>query len=236
MIEQEFLDSLPDEPLKIIQAISNLVIDRYNLTPSNVADLEKDYEFYIDAFGLFQAFATAHNFKFTYPILKLKKIDNINALVGFFNDKNLEAEKTIGDLLLENAKERYTVVFKKAFYYEFTDGDLKRIQELLNEIRDITNETEEFEDEHRERILKRIEKLQQELHKKMSNLDKFWSLIGDAGVALGKLGNDAKPFVDRISEIVNIVWRVQSIAEELPSGSLQPLLKEHIDFKNNKKT
>lgn len=54
----------------------------------------------------------------------------------------------------------------------------------------------------------------------MSNLDQFWGLIGEAGVVLGKLGQDAKPFVDRVREVVDIVWRVQSIAEELPTGKI----------------
>jgi hypothetical protein len=60
----------------------------------------------------------------------------------------------------------------------------------------------------------------------MSDLDRFWGLIGDAGVVLGKLGNDAKPFVDRIKEIADIVWNTQSRAEELPSGTRPPLLED----------
>ena len=60
------------------------------------------------------------------------------------------------------------------------------------------------------------------MHKKVSDLDHFWGLIGDAGVALGKLGNDAKPIVDRIREITGITWNTQSRAEELPSGTTFP--------------
>ena len=56
-------------------------------------------------------------------------------------------------------------------------------------------------------------------------MDRFWGLIGDAGVVVGKLGNDAKPIVDRIREIADIVWRTQSRAEELPSGTKLPQLE-----------
>lgn len=59
----------------------------------------------------------------------------------------------------------------------------------------------------------------------MSDIDVFWGLVGDAGVAIGKFGKDAKPFVDRIREITDIVWRTQSRAEELPSGTPTPLLE-----------
>ena len=83
-----------------------------------------------------------------------------------------------------------------------------------------------FEEDHKQRLLKRIEKLQAELHKKVSDLDKFWGLVGDAGVVLGKFGKDAKPLVDRITEIAKIVWQTQARAEELPSGTDMPLLSE----------
>jgi hypothetical protein len=55
-------------------------------------------------------------------------------------------------------------------------------------------------------------------------LDRFYGLVGDAGVLLGKFGRDAKPFVDRIREIVEIVWRAQANAEELPSSVRSPSL------------
>ncbi|MBI4826866.1 MAG: hypothetical protein HY807_10680 [Nitrospirae bacterium] len=39
-----------------------------------------------------------------------------------------------------------------------------------------------------------------------------------------KFGDDAKPFVDRIREIADIVWRTQARAEELPSSTPTPLI------------
>jgi len=233
MIEHEFLDNLPDEPLKIIQSVSEMVLVRYSATPGDAHKID-DYEFYIEAFGLFQAFAEAFGLNFKYPDLTTEKLNNINSIVSYLADRKKDAEKEMSVLLLSNAREKYSVRFRNAFYYEFTDGDLKRIQELVNEIRNLTVSSMNFEEEHRRRILKRLEKLQRELHKKMSSVDQFWSLIGDAGVALGKLGEDAKPFVERIREIVDIIWRVQAMAEQLPSGSSQPLLKEHIKMEERK--
>ena len=45
-------------------------------------------------------------------------------------------------------------------------------------------------------------------------------------VVLGKFGKDAKPFTDRIQDIVKIGWRAQARAEELPSDAPPPLLNE----------
>ena len=39
----------------------------------------------------------------------------------------------------------------------------------------------------------------------MSDLDRFWGFVGDAGEVIGQLGKDAKPFTHRIKDIMNIV-------------------------------
>ena len=84
--------------------------------------------------------------------------------------------------------------------------------------------TEQFEPKHKSRVLHKLEMLQRELHRRMSSLDRLWGLIGEAGVVLGKLGTDAKPFVDRVREIAEITWAAQARAEELPSSASLPLI------------
>ena len=96
-------------------------------------------------------------------------------------------------------------------------------------MRDNISASELFTSEHQQRLLRRLEKIQSELHKKVSDLDRFWGLIGDMGVVIGKFGKDAKPIVDRIREITNIVWTTQSRSEELPSGTNIPFLSQKND-------
>lgn len=121
-------------------------------------------------------------------------------------------------------KSRFKGAIGSSFSYEFTQGDLERVQELINQLRVLIIDANGFDSDHRRRLLSRLEKLQSEMHKKVSDLDRLWGLIGDAGVVLGKLGSDAKPIVDRVREIADIVWQTQSRAEELPSGTQPPLL------------
>ena len=121
-------------------------------------------------------------------------------------------------------RSRFKAALGAGFVYEFTQGDLDRVQALVNQIREMIHKTTGLEASHKQRRLSRLEKLQSEMHKKVSDLDRFWGLIGDAGVVLGKLGNDAKPIVDRIREVADIVWQTQSRAEELPSGIERPQL------------
>lgn len=118
---------------------------------------------------------------------------------------------------VRSSSAKLEALFSKEPLYEFSEGDLDRIQLLINELRDHISNSEDFDDEHRQRILRRLERLQGELHKRISDLDRFWGLIGDAGVALGKFGRDAKPIVDRIREIAEIVWRTQARGERLSS-------------------
>ena len=132
----------------------------------------------------------------------------------------------VAQLKIETYKNHYKSVLKSSFAYEFSQGDVDRIQILVNELREHITGMDNLNDDHKTRLLKRLEKLQSELHKRLSDLDRFWGIVGDAGVALGRLGNDAKPIVERIKEISEIVWRTQARAEELPSNSPYPLLND----------
>lgn len=154
---------------------------------------------------------------------------NCSALKAYLEEveKALQGEAT--KLKINSIKKRYDAALKSSFAYEFTQGDLERVQLLINEIRTHISKVEDLEQGHKQRLLKRLETLQSELHKRVSDLDRFWGLVGDAGVVLGKLGKDAKPIVDRIREVAEIVWKTQARTEELPSGTDNPVLEQKTD-------
>ena len=143
---------------------------------------------------------------------------------GFISDIIDIVSKELESQALEIKSSRFRELLENRFLYEFTEGDLKRIQTLINELRENIKDSSHLDNEHRARLLRRLERVQSELHKKVSDLDRFWGLIGDAGVIFGKLGKDAKPLIDRIKEISEITWSTQSRAEELPHDSKIPLL------------
>jgi len=135
-----------------------------------------------------------------------------------------ELEKELASKRFDTMKSRFADLVAHGFSYEFTDGDVSRIQVLINELRTLISDNTELEDQHKRRLLKRLEKLQSEMHKKMSDLDHFYGLTVEGSVMLKKVGGNLKPIVDRISEITKITWATQSRAEDLPSGSEPPLL------------
>lgn len=147
----------------------------------------------------------------------LNLADFIRRALSLYNEQEIK-------LRFDAHRARFKASFGKGFLYEFSQGDLERLQNLINVTRTLIADARDLTDEHRQRLLRRLEKLQGELHKQVSDLDRFWGLVGDAGVVLGKLGSDAKPIVDRIREIADIIWSTQARAEELPSGMPPPLL------------
>ncbi len=145
-----------------------------------------------------------------------KTYDVLMISLRTLSDSHLNSQK------IDDLKRKYLNRIGSTFSYEFSDGDIDRIQTLITELRDVINKDERFSENHKQRLLKRLEELQSELHKRMSNIDRLWGFMGEAGVAIGKFGNDIKPFTDRIQEMLTITWRAQARAEELPSGMQLP--------------
>lgn len=189
------------------------------------------YNEYVDAYAALEAYLLINTYNFNQLELKSELAGNIQAIKAFFNEIRVIFSKKFEERLAEDtindARNKYKQQFDIGFLYRFSDGDITRIQELLNELRDMISTSSDFVAKHKERLLTRLENLQKELHKKMSSLDKFWGLVGDAGVVIGKFGRDAKPMVDRIREITQIIWSIQARAEELPSNTMMPSLSDN---------
>ena len=223
LYSDEFLASLPSNP--IAGALMAIEIVGKSLSENEQSWIEKDHQNLSEALLLFSEMKAA-------GILPIENIQKINPKADLMSRCTAAVTILDGikDFLLSQAEEtRLTAIQAKfraslgtAFTYEFSTGDLQKLQVLINDLRNTISSNENLAADHKARLLKRLESLQGELHKKISDLDKFWGLIGDAGVVLGKLGTDAKPIVDRIREIADIVWQTQSRAEELPSGTTLP--------------
>lgn len=231
-ISDKYIEELPIDLIDACHKVIEDAFAAYNKAPKNYN-------------GRFKALAPYYAItqELTTKIPEISNIDepalstnhngNVSAMFGY-----LQAVKTIinGELVKRNTiadvksiddiRKHFRMYTGKEFCYSFTDGDIAKIQQLLNELRDAIRISELFNAKHKQRILNKLEGLQSELHKKMSNLDRLWGLIGEAGVVLGKFGKDAKPFADRIREIAQITWRTQANAEELPSGTILPLLSD----------
>lgn len=225
LFDDKFIDDLSDNPVAAAREVCAKILqhDREWDDQTRLAN----YENYLVAFGILDASDVAPLLRLKFPVIGTSKEQNIQIVRKTAEVVLQKAEERLAENITKNtldwAKTLYGVRFGKLFCYEFSDADFARIQDLINELHDLLAACESLDPKPRDRILKRFEYFRNDLHKKMNDLDKFWGLYGDAGILFGKIGNDAKPYVDRITEITDIVWRTQARAENIPSSVELPL-------------
>lgn len=232
MVAREFLDSLPDEPISAFEKVleSAMVIISEHSENQNVRI--KDHQELIELSALARVLISSLEYPVPVPSLELgaNRLGNLKSIHSYFAELN-------GNIISSSATHTYRAAVANfemdrglTDYYEFEDTDKKRIQQLVNEIRDALSNTLIFDEEHKQRILKRLEKLQTELHKKVSSFDNFWGLYIDSfvasGRALGRGVEEAGPFLDRVRELAEIAWRVQRKTDALPPSTEMPLLEK----------
>jgi Rad3-related DNA helicase len=227
LFHDEFFKVLPDEPHTAALAICDAA-DIWFRTMAQKGAQKGDEKDAIELLAVLNEFEIRHPLykDITLPSPELPLPNLVDAMRGVVNAIRLRASAEVQKNSFETMKSAVAARFPKGFAIEFTEGDLNRIQQLINELREHISQSTHFVEEHRQRVLRRLERLQQELHKRMSDADRFFGLLVDAGVALGKFGKEAKPFVDHITEILKIVWRTQARAEELPSDAPFPVLED----------
>lgn len=223
LFNEEFLDSLANDPIAGIMKICSIVINSQSNEPEWSAE---GYVNLLEAFTLLSEMSEAKllPFKHVFPIISstLDLDEKCGRIYSSIVEIRKKCEADLEAIDVGKLRAKFKIALGAGFKYEFSQGDLEKVQELINELRQEVSSCDKLVYEHKARLLKRLEALQSELHKKISDLDKFWGLIGDASVVMAKIGNNAKPIVDRVREIADIVWRTQTRAEELPSGTTLP--------------
>lgn len=226
LFTEEFIGRVEENPIEgLVEACEMALTKRQNLDSTEWT--EEEHKLLWEASSFVQLIQEINKIELdiSIPEVSVEVGENCENLIVYLNSvaDSLKAQAT--ELKIASYKSTYSSILKTSFAYEFSEGDLNRVQLLLNEIRSQIATNNDLKDEHKQRLLKRLENLQSELHKRVSDLDRFWGLVGDAGVVIGKLGKDAKPIVDRIKEIAEIVWKTQARREELPSDSQNPMLE-----------
>lgn len=223
MFTDQFIDNLPDDPHEAARALCREFLEYHSHLVYEEETGDDHYLSYIQAHAVFQALVENYELPVNIPPLGKDRRSNVEAAKQLASSVSDLAESAYVATTVRTAKLKFSTKIGRTFQYEFSEGDLDKSQKLLNEIRDLITKSSFFEETHKQRLLSRLERVQSELHKKVSDLDRFWGLIGDAGVVLGKFGNDAKPIFDRIRDLTMLVWATQSRAEGLASNCPPPL-------------
>ncbi len=171
---EEFIASVEENPIIGIVNANKMVLKRLGVL--NVSDEwgEEEHELLWETASFIQLILQANELKddFIYPEASANISENCSALKAYIvavNDhyKAILTEQAV-KLKIETYKNRYKNALKGAFAYELSQGDLDRIQLLVNELRTQISENQYLENGHKQRLLKRMENLQSEIHKKVS--------------------------------------------------------------------
>src|SRR6185436_926334 len=134
---------------------------------------------------------------------------NISGVAGYFNQLRTVVRSELSSRhykgYFESKTEEYVALFSKVSVYEFSEPDFKRAQGLVNELRDLIRDSTLISEEHKRRLLRKLEAMRGELHRRTSDIDRFWGFIGEAGIAMRKFGEDLAPISERVLELGGIV-------------------------------
>jgi len=175
--------------------------------------LPEHHDDYVEALSILRAFAMAREAKLEpMPEIGPQRHANISGIASYFSQLRTTVRTELSTrnsrTYFENKTEEYMALFVKAAVYEFPEPEFKRVQELLNELRELIRGSTLLADEHKRRLMRKLEAMRGELHKKTNDIDRFWGFLGEAGIAMRKFGEDLKPISERVLELGTIVLAV----------------------------
>lgn len=181
LFTDEFVESLKDTPIKGALEICRIAFDQIH---SSGPWSESSHEWLIEVYVLLTELIESKLLVFdNSPQCNL--IGNIDHdckhISKFVEYVSQECELQTSQLKqqafqfeLQSKRSKFKATLGTSFCYEFSQGDMDRVQLLVNQIRDLISSSEDLETDHQRRLLMRLEKLQSELHKRMPDLDRFW--------------------------------------------------------------
>lgn len=212
LLENGFVESLPPDALlaglEICQAFREL---REALGNS---ESDESYRKYVYALALFKAYCSEYNQIFPVPALKGTPHQNILEVQSLFQTAKSRIEHLLHlrrtEEFLEQSQRTLAARFHCALPYELLPDEIDRVQILLAELREMLLNSEILDQRDRSRLLNRLDRIQGDLHQRLSDLDRFWGLVIDAGIVVGKFGEKLAALSARNQELLKIIWRVQT--------------------------
>jgi len=175
--------------------------------------MPEHHDDYVEALSILRAFAMAREIKLEpFPIIGPQRHQNITGIAGYFGQLRANVRTELNSRhskgYFEIKTEEYVALFSRVSVFEFSETDFKRAQSLVNELRDLIRDSTLITEEHKRRLLRKLEAMRGELHRKTTDIDRFWGFIGEAGIAMRKFGEDLAPISERVLELGGIVVNV----------------------------
>lgn len=231
IFKKEFIESLSKDDLLALRSICNeynVFIDNYSYAIEKSVEVffGEHSEEYMDALAFIEAFFESRNMPL-FGVDMNQPPQNI-AKVFHHQLRNLcnDVQSQIRQINFLKDKENYRLSLESGFYYEFSEGDVDAIKKSIKELKEKIEVCDKLSEDHKARVLKKLNDLDSEINIKMTTLDKAYVLISEASILIYKLEKEAKPYVQIIKKIINLIWRAEARAEGLPSDTYLSLPDE----------
>jgi len=196
-------------PADNIEALATLCAE-FERFDGHARQLPEHHDDYVEALSILRAFAMARDAKLEpFPEIGPQRHQNISNVNSYFNRLRTTVRTELSSRhsrgYFESKTEEYVALFSRVPVYEFSEPEFKRVHNLVTELRDLIRSSTLISDEHKRRLLRKLEAMRGELHKKTSDIDRFWGFLGEAGISMRKFGEDLKPISERVLELSTIV-------------------------------
>jgi hypothetical protein len=202
------LSHLPADPTEALAALC-AEFDRFD---GHARQLPEHHDDYVEALSILKAFALAHDTQLEpLPEVGSQRHQNIANITAFLSQLRTRVRTELAGRhsrgYFESKTEEYRALFAKAQVFEFPEPDFKRILVLAAELRDLISENSLIAEEHKRRLLRRLEAARTELHRRTSDVDRFWSFLFEAGITIRKFGEDLEPISVRALELGKLILK-----------------------------
>ena len=152
--DEEFLKSLPDDWAYAVEKIAKKFNNAFRSF-----DLASDKHYYIveEVQLLLKVFCQTKLSKRRYrvPNLTGSSKANVQNITTFIEKLIVDSQKHIHKQAEAKRLSHYKNVFEIAigdvFHFEFSEGDLEKIQKLINELRDLISKTKKLKQKYKQR-------------------------------------------------------------------------------------
>jgi hypothetical protein len=219
MFSEKFINQLPGDVVSAVIVICKNFLSFHNAAENPFLNYKK----YIESLGFFEAYAEKNSLDITFPDIDDKREKNIEKIINFFESTSKVYEKKYQQLSLERIKEGYTLKLGSPIQYEFTEGEILKVQKQIALLISLISSIKNIDEQYKKRLLKKLDQLQAFSYKTVYELDQFWGLIGEAGILRGKMGVYSGPLISKIKELAETIWQVQLKSEKLPLKTQLPI-------------
>ncbi len=200
------LSHLPADTFEALAALCT-EFERFD---GHARQLPEHHDDYVEALGILRAFGAAREAKLEpFPEIGPQRHQNIANITAYFarlrNTVRMELTSRHARGHFEFKTEEYLSLFSRIAMYEFPEPEFQRAVVLINELRELLRASALVSEDQQRRLLRKLEAMRGELHKKTTDIDRFWGFLGEAGIAMRKLGADFEPVSHRVLELARIV-------------------------------